>query len=113
MLLRSHLFASQGKQRELFFTYDRGLEVDKDSTRHVLAGSSLKEEGVEGIVMLLGGLLILNLAVGPDVVLQAVQFPARVANLDAALTQVDRDALPLFRKEARTLWQNQHAGCRM
>ena len=70
----------------------------------MLAGGSLKEEGVECIVMLLGALLLPDLAVGSDVVLQAVQLPARVSDLHSALPQVDRDALPLFRNEARTLW---------
>ena len=54
--------------------------------------------------MLLGSLLIPDLAVGSDVVLQAVQLPARVSDLHSALPQVDRDAFPLFRNEARTLW---------
>ena len=75
----------------------------------MLAGGSLKEEGVECVVMLLGALLLPDLAVGSDVVFQAVQLPARVSDLNSALPQVDRDALPLFRNEARTLWMiNMH-----
>ena len=78
-----------------FLTNDGGLQVDKNSAWHVLAGGSLKEEGVEGIVMLVGLLFFEDLAVGPDVVLQTVQLPAGVADLHAALAQVNRDALPL------------------
>jgi hypothetical protein len=36
-----------------------------------------------------------HLAVGLDAMLQAVELPARVANLAAGLANVDRNALPL------------------
>ena len=71
---------------------DGGLEVDVDGTRNVLAGASLGEEGVEGIVTSADGLVGGHLAVGLDAVLEAVQLPAAVAGLDAGLAHVDRDA---------------------
>ena len=69
------------------------LEVDEHAARDVLARAGLREEGVEGVVAAADGLVRGHLAVGLDAVLEAVQLPARVAGLHAALTQVDGDDL--------------------
>merc|ERR1719412_1048009 len=60
---------------------DGGLEVHEDGPGHVLAAPSLGEEGLEGVVSegLVGG----HAAVGLDAVLQAVQLPAGIADLDS------------------------------
>ncbi len=64
----------------------------------MLAGTSLGEEGVEGVISgsqrLVGG----HLPIGLDAVLQAVEFPAGVANLAAGLADVDGDALALRKR---------------
>jgi len=70
-----------------------GLEVDVDGAGHVLAGARLREEGVEGVVAAADGLVRGHLAVRLDAVLEAVKLPAGVADLDAALADVDGDAL--------------------
>ena len=69
------------------------LEVDEDGARHVLARAGLGEEGVERIVATADGLVRRHLAVRLDAVLEAVELPARVTGLDAALAKVDGDDL--------------------
>jgi len=61
----------------------------------VLSGASLAEEGVEGVVAAADGLVGGHLTVGLDAMLQAVQLPAGVADLNAGLSHVDGDTLTL------------------
>ena len=68
---------------------DGGLEVDEDGARHVLSGAGLGEEGVEGVVAAADRLVGGHLAVGLDSVLEAEELPARVADLDTGLADVD------------------------
>jgi len=70
---------------------DGGLEIEEDSAGDVLASTSLGEEGVEGVVTAADGLVGRHLAVGLNAVLEAVEFPAGVTGLDAALANVDGD----------------------
>ena len=69
------------------------LEVHEDRPGHVLAAAGLGEEGLEGVISegLVGG----HAAVGLDAVLQAVQLPAGIADLDSGLADVDGDAFTL------------------
>ena len=76
-------------------TYNGGLQVHEDGAGHVLAGSCLVEEGVEGVVATAHGLVGGHLAIRVDAVLQAVQLPAGVAHLHSGLPHVHRDTLPL------------------
>merc|ERR1719502_2591024 len=73
-----------------------GLEVDVDSAGDVLAGTGLGEEGVEGVVAAADGLVGGHLAIRLDAVLEAVELPAGVAGLDAALANVDADDFTHF-----------------
>jgi len=77
---------------------DGGLQVHEDGTGHVLAGASLREEGVERVVAAADGLVRWHLTVRLNAVLQAVQLPAGVTNLNTSLTDVDRNALSHFSK---------------
>ena len=61
----------------------------------MLSGASLAEEGVEGVVAAADGLVGGHLTVGLDAMLQAVQLPAGVADLNAGLPHVDGDTLTL------------------
>ncbi len=70
---------------------DRGLEVEEDAAGDVLAGTRLREEGVERVVLDADGLVGGHRAVRLDAVLEAVQLPAGVAGLDARLAEVDGD----------------------
>ena len=76
-----------------------GLEVHKHGTGHVLASSSLAEEGVERVVTTADGLVRGHLAIRLDAVLQAVEFPAGIADLDSGLADVDGDTLTLKGEE--------------
>jgi predicted TIM-barrel enzyme len=68
---------------------DSGFQIDKDSSRHVFAGSGLTEEGVEGVISTSDGLVTGHLAVRLDSMLQTVQFPASVSDLDTGLTDMN------------------------
>lgn len=64
----------------------------------MLAGSSFAEEGIERVVSTPDGLVGWHLAVGLDAVLQTVQLPAGIADLNTGLANVDRNAFPLKKK---------------
>jgi len=70
---------------------DGGLEIEEDATGDVLTGTSLGEEGVEGIVTATNGLVRWHLTVGLDTVLEAVQLPASITDLDTGLTNMNGD----------------------
>ena len=76
--------------RPHFITHS-GLKINIHSTRDVLAGTSLGEESVEGIIASSHGLVRGHLAIGLDAVFKAVEFPAAIAGLDTGLAHVDRD----------------------
>ena len=61
----------------------------------MLASTSFTEEGVEGIISASNCLVTGHLAIRLDTVLQTVEFPAGIANLDTSLANVDGDALAL------------------
>ena len=69
-------------------TDDSGLEIDKDGPGHVFAGAGLAEERVEAVVATAQNLVGGHLAVGLDAMLQAVQFPAGVTDLNTGLADV-------------------------
>jgi len=68
-----------------------GLEIDEHSAGDVLAGTSLREEGVEGIITATDGLVRGHLTIRLDAVLEAVKLPAGVTDLNTSLTDVDGD----------------------
>ncbi|KAF1771605.1 hypothetical protein GCK72_003432 [Caenorhabditis remanei] len=70
---------------------DGWLEIDEDRSWHVTAGSGVGEEGGEGLA-LVGG-LCWHGSIGLDSVLEAVELPARVSDLDSGLSDVDGDNL--------------------
>ena len=65
------------------------LEIKEDGSGNVLTGTSLGEEGVEGIVTTTDGLVGWHLTIWLDSVLEAEKLPAGVTNLDTGLTDVD------------------------
>jgi len=70
------------------FVADGGFQIDKDGAGDVLSGGGLAEEGVARVVSGgFGG----HVTIGRDSVLQAVEFPAVVTDLDTGLTEMDRD----------------------
>lgn len=76
-------------------TNDGRLEVHEHGTWHVLAGARFREERVEGVIAAAQRLVRRHLPVGLDAMLQTVQLPARIADLHASLTHVNRDHLTL------------------
>ena len=61
----------------------------------MLSSSGLAKEGVEGVVSATNSLVRRHLAVGLDAVLETVELPAGISNLDTGLSSVDRDTLTL------------------
>jgi hypothetical protein len=76
---------------------DRRLQIYKYSAGNMLSGSSFAEESVEGIVSATDGLIARHLAIRLNAVLEAIELPASISDLDTGLTNVDRDALSHFR----------------
>ncbi len=64
----------------------------------MFASSSLAEERVEGVVSSSDGLVTGHLAIRLDPVLQTVQLPAGIADLDSGLANVYADTLTLEAK---------------
>jgi len=54
----------------------------------VLAGTSLREEGVERVITTSNGLVAWHLSIWLNAVLEAEKLPACVTNLDTTLTEV-------------------------
>mmetsp|Transcript_19637 Transcript_19637/g.22574 ORF Transcript_19637/g.22574 Transcript_19637/m.22574 type:complete len:488 (-) Transcript_19637:42-1505(-) len=73
--------------------HDRRLQVEEHSAGDVLAGSRLREERVERVVLHADRLVRRHGAIGLDAVLKAEQLPARVTDLNAGLADVDADDL--------------------
>ena len=65
------------------------LEIEEDGSWDVLASTSLREEGVEGIVSTSDGLIGWHLTVWLDSVLKAEEFPTGITDLDTGLSNVD------------------------
>ena len=76
-----------------------GLQIDEDGAGHVFAGAGLAEERVEGVVIGAHRLVTGHLAIRLDAVLQAVELPAGVTDLDTRLTHVDGDTFALMAGE--------------
>eukprot|EP00343_Euplotes_focardii_P008112 CAMPEP_0205819214 /NCGR_PEP_ID=MMETSP0206-20130828/1483_1 /ASSEMBLY_ACC=CAM_ASM_000279 /TAXON_ID=36767 /ORGANISM="Euplotes focardii, Strain TN1" /LENGTH=491 /DNA_ID=CAMNT_0053112525 /DNA_START=126 /DNA_END=1602 /DNA_ORIENTATION=+ len=72
---------------------DGRLKVQEDGAGNVLASTSLREEGVESVVLDTNGLVRGHGTVGLDAMFEAEQLPAGVTDLDTSLTDVDRDHL--------------------
>ena len=73
------------------------LQIDEHAAGHVLAGSGLGKEGVEGVISATDGLVGGHLAIGLDAVLEAVKLPASVSGLDTGLAYVDK-VMTIFRR---------------
>ena len=77
------------------FINNSGLQIQEDAPRDVLAGSSLAEEGVEGVVSSTDGLIRRHLSIRLNTMLQAVKFPSGITGLDSSLSDMDGDTLTL------------------
>ena len=77
----------------VLLTDNSGLKIDEDGAGHVLAGTSLAEERVEGIITTTDGLVAGHLTVRLDTMLQTVELPAAITDLDAGLADVHGDTL--------------------
>ena len=77
------------------FINNSWLQVKEHSPRNVFPGPSLTEERVEGVITASDSLVRWHLAIRLDTVLQTVEFPTSITNLDTGLTEMDRNTLTL------------------
>jgi hypothetical protein len=68
-----------------------GLQIQEHCTGNMLTGTSLREEGVEGIISISNGLVGGHLTIRLDAMLQAIELPAGVSDLSTGLSNVDGD----------------------
>jgi hypothetical protein len=73
--------------------YHSRLQIQEHGTGYVLSCSSLGEKRVERIIPASSRLVTRHLPIRLNTVLEAVQLPACISDLDTGLTDVDRDAL--------------------
>jgi hypothetical protein len=73
------------------FVNDGRLQVKEHSARDVFASTSFGEKGVEGIIATTDGFVGGHLTIGLDTVLEAVEFPAGITDLDTSLTEMNRE----------------------
>jgi hypothetical protein len=78
------------RSRPHFVTHG-GFQIDVHGTGDVLSGTSLGEEGVEGIIAPSHGLVSGHLTIRLDAVFETVEFPAAVTGLDTGLAHMDGD----------------------
>lgn len=71
------------------FIDNGGFEIEEDGSGHVLASTSLREEGVESIITTTDGLIGGHLTIRLDTVFKTEEFPAGVTDLDTTLTDVN------------------------
>jgi len=72
------------------------LEIYKNSSWDVFAGTSFREKGVEGVIATTNGFIGRHLSVWLDTVLEAVKLPTGITDLDTGLSDVNRDTLSHF-----------------
>jgi len=78
------------------FIDDGWFEIDENGSWDVFAGTSFGEKGVEGVIATTDGFVGWHLSVWLDTVLEAVEFPTGITDLDTGLSDVDRDTLSHF-----------------
>ena len=76
-------------------THDSRLEVNKHGAGNVFPGARLTEEGVEGVISTADGFVGGHLPVWLYAMLQTVELPTSIANLNSSLPNVDGDTLTL------------------
>ena len=84
------------RYRYLRLLTDNGwFQVNEHSARNVFPRSSLTEKRVERIVSSADSLVAWHLAIRLNSMLQAVQLPTSISNLNSGLANVDRNTLAL------------------
>lgn len=70
-------------------TYNRWLQVNKDSPRNMFSSPSFTKEGVERVVSTSNCLVTWHLTIRLNAMLQTVQFPAGISYLNASLANMN------------------------
>ena len=88
-----------------FINHSR-LQVEEHSSRNMFPGSSLAEERVERVITTSDGFVRGHLTIRLDTVLQTVQFPASITDLNSGLTEMNRNTLTLKVKNFTFVFSN-------
>lgn len=70
------------------FITNSEFQIYEHCPGHMLANACLTEEGFKGVMSSPNGLVTWHMAISLDVMFQAVDLPAGVADLDTSLTNV-------------------------
>ena len=76
-------------------TNNCGFQINKHSARNMFSRSSFAEKRVEGIISSADGFVARHLTIRLNSMLQAVQLPTSISNLNSGLTNMDRNTLAL------------------
>ena len=77
------------------------LQINENGSWNVFTRTSLREKGVETVVAAANGFIAWHLSVWLDTVLEAVELPTSVSDLNSGLADVDRDAFSHFQEVFR------------
>ena len=77
------------------------FQIDENGSWNVFTRTSLREKGVETVVAATNGFIAWHLSVWLDTVLEAVELPTSVSDLNSGLADVDRDAFSHFQEVFR------------
>lgn len=87
----------------------RWFQVDHHGSRDVLPSSRFTEKSVERVVSSADSFVAGHLTIRLNSMFQAVEFPTGVANLNAGLSNMNRNALTLWKENGHHINVN-HAG---
>ena len=76
-------------------TYNSWFQINEDGSWNVFSSSSFTEKGVERVIASSNGLVTRHLTIGLDSMLETIEFPAGITNLDASLSDMNRDTFTL------------------
>ena len=84
-------------------TDNRRFQINENGAWNVFSRSGLAEKRVEGIVSSADSLVAGHLAIRLNSMLQAVQLPTSISNLNSSLANVDRNTFTLRQEKALRL----------
>lgn len=76
-------------RRQRILTHYSGFEIHEDGAGNVVAAAGFREERREGVIHGVGHFLGWHPTISLNTVLQAVEFPARITDLDSGLADMN------------------------
>ena len=88
--------------------YNRGLQIKKNSPRHMFACTRLRKKRVECVVAAADRFVAWHLPIRLNAMLQTEKFPTRIPDLDARLANVNADN---FTHDWKTKYKQKNVAC--